>query len=107
MKESAMSEMIAIPRHRPAGNERGRGHPRFIRALLGLTIGVLGFAVAASGFDLVRTVVAEQAATLEPVVNHPAPELPPEWRWQPKGVEYEHMYRKKTSPRFDWIRVSR
>ncbi len=99
-----MSELIAIPQQRPVANERGRGHPRFFRALLGLTIGVLGFAVAASGFDLVRTVVAEEIAASEAVADHPAPELPPEWRWQPQGVEYEHMYRHQTSPRLDWIR---
>lgn len=32
-------------------------------------------------------------------------ELPPEWQWQPKGVEYEHMYGGSASrPKLDWIR---
>ena len=99
-----MSEMIAIPQYRSAGNEWGREHPRFFRACLGLTIGVLGFAIVMSAFDVVRSAQADQTATVEPAADLLAPDLPREWRWQPKGVEFEHMYRHKTSPRLDWIR---
>jgi hypothetical protein len=103
MKESAMSEMIATPRHRPVGNER-REHPPFFRPLL-LTIGVLGFAIVASAVGLARA--ARLGAVAESVGEFPTRELPPEWRWAPKSVDYEHMYRQKTSPRYDWIRLSR
>lgn len=36
-------------------------------------------------------------------------ELPPEWQWSPKGVEYEHMYMERSGGRgqLDWIRDTR
>jgi hypothetical protein len=98
-----MSSILSLPQPRSAGNARRR-HPALFRALLGVTLGVLGFAIAATFFDVVQTAVAERAAMIEPVAEFPVRELPAEWRWQPKGVEYEHMYRDKTSPRLDWIR---
>ena len=99
-----MSESIAISYHRPAGRERGRAHPLLLSALLGMTIGALGFAIVASTVDVVRAALAEETPTIGPLVEFPARELPPEWQWKPKGVEVEHMYRQHAPERLDWIR---
>jgi hypothetical protein len=98
-----MSEILSLPQPRPAGNA-GSKHRALFRALLGVSLGVLGFAIATTLFDVVQTAVAERGAVVEAVADFPAPDLPREWRWQPTGVEYEHMYRDKTSPQLDWIR---
>jgi hypothetical protein len=99
-----MSESIAIPHHRLAGRERGRAHHLLLGALLGMIIGALGFAIVASTVDVVGAALAEKTATAVSLVEFPARELPPEWRWEPKGVEVEHMYRQHAPARLDWIR---
>jgi hypothetical protein len=99
-----MSEVLSLPQPRSAGNAWVREHRGFLRTFVGAALGILGFAIATTLFDVVQTAVAERTAAAEPVADFPVRELPPEWRWQPKGVEYEHMYRDKTSPRLDWIR---
>jgi hypothetical protein len=38
------------------------------------------------------------------VREYPARELPQEWREWKMGVDVDHMYRQKQSPRLDWIR---
>lgn len=99
-----MSEILSQPQPRSAWNASRREHHVLFRALLGVTLGILGFAIATTLFDVARSAVVERTAIVEPVVDFPVRELPPEWRWQPRGVDYEHMYRIKTSPRLDWIR---
>ena len=99
-----MSESITIPHHRPARRDGVRAHYLFVSALLALIIGGLGYAIVASTVDAVRAGISDANAIAEPVVEYPARELPAEWRWEPKGVEFEHMYRQKASPRIDWIR---
>jgi len=102
-----MSESIAIfPQHRPAGRELGRARYLAFGALMGLIIGVFGFAVVASTVDLVQAALSSQtsAAVAEPLIEYPARELPREWRWERKPVAVEHMYRQQASPRLDWIR---
>ncbi len=100
-----MSEaVISHHHHRTARREWGRARNLSLSALLGFLIGVLGLAIAVSTVDVVRAAIVEEAATVEPVVEYPARELPREWQWQPKGLEYEHMYMQRKSPRSDWIR---
>jgi hypothetical protein len=88
---------------------RGRVHHLLLGALLGIVIGALGFAIAVSTVDVVRAALASQTAAdaalaAPPVVEYPARELPPEWRTWKMGVEVDHMYRQKQSPKLDWIR---
>ena len=99
-----MSESIAISYHRPAGRERGRAHPLLLSALLGMIVGAIGFAMAASIVDVARATLAEKTPTAVSVVEFPVRELPPEWQWKPEGVPFEHMYRQHAPARLDWIR---
>jgi hypothetical protein len=99
-----MSESIAIPHQRLARRERGRAHHLLLGGLLGMIIGALGFAIIASTVDVVGAALAEKTPTAVSPVEFPARELPPEWRWKPKGVPVEHMYRQYPSARLDWIR---
>lgn len=99
-----MTESIAIPHRRLARREPGRAHHLLLGALLGVIIGALGFAIVVSTVDVVRVAFVEKAPTATSLVEFPARELPPEWRWQPNGVPVEHMYRQHTPPRLDWIR---
>ena len=91
-----MSHSIAIPDHR-------MDH-RFGSTSLALIIAALGFAIAGAAFDVVRDTIGEHRAITEPLVEYPARELSPEWRWKRKTVELDHMYRQKASPGIDWIR---
>ena len=99
-----MSESIAIPHRRLARRERGRAHHLLLGALLGMIIGALGFAIVVSTVDVVRLALAEETPAAASLVEFPDRELPPEWRWQPKGVPVEHMYRQHAPARLDWIR---
>ncbi len=102
-----MSESIAIQHHhhRTPGREWGRGRTLAFGAFLGFLIAALGLAIAVSTVDLVRAAIVEHAATFTPVVEYPAHELPREWQWKPKPVEYQHMYMQRPSPRVDWNRT--
>ena len=71
--------------------------------------GALGFAIAVSTVDVVQAALASQtaaavASAASPVREYPVPELPREWREWKIGVDVDHMYRQKQSPRLDWIR---
>ena len=99
-----MAETIALSHLRPTGTERGRGLQLFYGILLGLIIGALGFAIAASTFDVVRAALPLETAAVEPAAEYPARELSREWRWKPKGIDVDYMYRQQASPRSDWIR---
>jgi hypothetical protein len=104
-----MSESIAIHHHRLAGHGRGRRHPLLLGVFFALVIGALGFAIAVSTVGVVRAALASQAAAdaasaALPVVEYPARELPKEWSTWEMGVEVDHMYRQKQSPKLDWIR---
>jgi len=99
-----MSQSIAIPHHRQPGRERGRAHHLLLSTLLGTIIAVLGFALVGSAVDVVSGVLAQVTPTAEPLVEFPARELSAEWKWEPKGVEVDHMYRQYAPPRLDWIR---
>jgi hypothetical protein len=67
--------------------------PRLLIAIVGAAL--LGAALASSAphvIEAYETATAQAppaAASLQPA------ELPREWRWEPKTVEYEHMYRQK------------
>lgn len=102
-----MSHSIAIPHHRHDGQRLARARYLLLSAFLGLVIGALGFAVVASTVDAVRAALLERSAAAERVVSYPPRELPREWRWAPKAVEFEHMYRQQAAPRIDWIREER
>ncbi len=99
-----MSQAITIPFHHTAGRERGRGHYLFLRAVVVVIAGALGLAIAMSTLDLGRAALAEETATAAPLAAFPDRELPPEWRWERKPVEFDHMYRQVAPPRLDWIR---
>lgn len=99
-----MREAFAV-RH---GRERewSRPYPLLLGMVLGLTLGALGFAILASATDLLPSVQADATASEGGAVEFPARELSREWRWSPKGLEVEHMYRRHETPRLDWIRES-
>jgi hypothetical protein len=99
-----MSQSIAIHHHRLSGREWGRRHQLLLGALLGLVIGALGVAIVATTADVVRAALANETAASDAVAAYPVRELPREWRWERKAVEFDHMYRQKQSPRVDWIR---
>jgi len=101
-----MSESIAtFPQPRSAAPALGRAWALALGVLIGLIAGVLGFALVESTVGAVRVALSvETPAVAEATVEYPARELPREWRWERKPVEYEHMYRKQESPRLDWIR---
>jgi hypothetical protein len=65
------------------------------RSRVPLLVALLG---AALGFGISLLVNAWIAgAPAEPTVvarERPGSELPPEWRWSPSSVKYEHMFRK-------------
>jgi hypothetical protein len=99
-----MSHAVALRPGRTNTPERSRHRHAFIAASLGVLVGGLGVAVASLAFDAVQSAFTNVS---EPVVSPsplPARELPAEWRWQPRGVEYEHMYRAERTKRPDWIR---
>ena len=102
-----MSESIAIHHHRPARRERGRRHPLLLGVLLGLVIGTLGFAIVAATVDVAQTAFANEVAATDAAAAFPVRELPREWRTWNIGVDVDHMYRNKQSPRLDWIRQGR
>ncbi len=53
---------------------------------------------ALSGVPTNNTAATEQAESI------PAPEMPREWRWEPKEITFDHMYRHKGLPeRIDWV----
>ena len=99
-----MAETMAISHLRPVARERGRGLHLFYGVLLGLTIGALGVAIAASAFDVVRTALSLETAAAEPLVAYPVRELSEEWRWKPNPIDVGYMYRQHASPRMDFIR---
>lgn len=99
-----MSQSLAIPRFRSAETGRVRHRHLWLGAALGALLGALGFAAAESALGVVRAAFAPETAVAENVREFPSRELPREWRWEPQGVRFEHMYRQKGSPRLDWIR---
>jgi len=101
-----MSEMISTLHPRFSGSTWRHQHPQFLAALLILLLAIVGVAIATLMLDVVRTVPAEPVSTAAAVTDIPARELPPEWRWAPKGVDVEHMYREgaEPRPRKKWIR---
>jgi hypothetical protein len=99
-----MGHAIAIRPGRRHKSERvGHSHA-FIAASLGVLVGGLGVAVASLAFDAVQSRVTSMSEVLAPPSPLPARELSAEWRWHPKAVSYEHMYRAERSRRPDWIR---
>jgi len=101
-----MSEMISTLDPRYSRGTWRHQHPQFLGALLPLILAIVGVAIATLMLEVVRTVPAEQTATAGAVPEFSARELPPEWRWAPKSVEVEHMYREGAEPRptRKWIR---
>ncbi len=87
-----------------AEDARGRGFHLFYGVLLGLILGALGFAIAASTVDVVRAALPLETAAVEPLAAYPARELSREWRGERKAIDVDYMYRQKASPRLDWIR---
>jgi len=97
-----MSESIVIQPHHPTARLR-RVHPLLAGALLGFVIGALGLAIAVSTVDVVRAALVSDSVE-DQAQPYPNPELPREWREWKQGVDVEHMYRQKQTPRLDWIR---
>ena len=91
-----MREIIEASHHRP--------DRRVIPFLLSLTALVLGSIVTLWAFDATGSATAGRSDAVEAVNDWPARELPPEWQWQPRGVDVEHMYRNPKPQRLDWIR---
>jgi hypothetical protein len=102
-----MGHAIALRPGRRHKSERvGHSHA-FIAASLGVLVGGLGVSVASLAFDAVQsrvTIVSEALARPSPPSPLPARELSAEWRWQPKAVAYEDIFRAERSRRPDWIR---
>ena len=105
-----MSHSIAIPEYQLVEHDRARemGRARYLilSAVVGMIIGAIGFAVTVSTVDVVRTALAAQPPTVEPLVSYPAHEIPPEWQWNPKPGNYDAMYQGIKPRRPDWIRNS-
>lgn len=95
-----MSDSLSIHGHPQVERKYGQ-RPRWAAAilLLGLVFGVF-----VSGTGGVRFALPAKAATAEPSDEHPARELPREWRWERKSVEFDHMYRNEAPQRLGWIR---
>jgi hypothetical protein len=107
-EEHVMSHSIAIRQPRPPERVRGSRSPLFLGGLLGAVIGALGLAIAVSTIDVVRATLLNDAAAAPSaeisVHEYPARELPREWREWKIGADVDHMYRKKSAQRLDWIR---
>ena len=101
-----MSHSIAIPHHRPVEHERGRRHGLLVGAMLGLIVAALAFAIVESTVRLVTSAPPAEAIIVESLAEPPRRELAREWLWEPKIIEFEHMYHQKKSRRPDWIRRS-
>jgi len=101
-----MSE-IAIYHHPAIRRTHEAGRRAVLAAAIAIIVGGLGFAIAVSTIDVARAWYATATVPREPVASHPVHELPREWQWSPKSVEYEHMYYRKGSPGLDWIREGR
>jgi hypothetical protein len=71
---------------------------------MGSIIGVVGFGLGTSSFDVVRDASAAQSPTVEPVVSYPTRELSGDWKWNPKPGNYDAMYRGVQPQRLGWIR---
>lgn len=74
--------------------------------------GVLALAAAAALALGALLLLAESPSAAEASVRElpafPEAELPPEWRWERKAVDFDHMYRPPGGPeRMDWIRTGR
>lgn len=102
-----MSESIVIHANPPARPARRRLPPLLLGGFLGMVIGALGLAIVVSTVDVVRAALAGPAvAAVSPLEEAASHELPREWREWKIGVDVDHMYRQKDSPRLDWIRES-
>jgi hypothetical protein len=101
-----MSE-IAIYHHPAILRTHGAGRRAVLATVVAIIVGTLGVPIAVSTIDVARAWYATATVTGKPVASHPIYELPREWQWSPKSVEYEHMYYRKGSPRLDWIREGR
>ena len=71
--------------------------PRIDLRLLAVAVAAALLAVAFStGARHVVGAYRSAPAGIRPAVQPPAAvELPREWRWERKAIEFEHMYRKK------------
>jgi hypothetical protein len=99
-----MSESIAIHSDGHAGHET-RGHSRLlVGGMVGLIVGVLGFAIVESSIGIVRSMLPTQEATEDFLANLPGREFPREWRMDRKAVNFDHIYGQKEGPGLDWIR---
>jgi hypothetical protein len=101
-----MSE-ISIYHHLAIRRTQGAGRRAALAAVVTIIVGGLGFLIAVSTIDVARAWYATATVTGKPVASQPVHELPREWQWSPKSVEYKHMYYRKGSPRLDWIREGR
>ena len=99
-----MHHTTTIPRYHHVERERGRHRQLVVGGILGLIIGVLAFAIVESTAGIVGAALSDRTATSEPAVAYPARELEPEWRWERKALDFDHMYRQKQAPQLDWIR---
>jgi hypothetical protein len=98
-----MNHSIAIHGHRPT--EHAHQLRVFAVGILCLVLAVLSFEVMSRSVAGLRAAASEKSAVAEASVTYPARELPREWRYEPQGVRYHHMYRQEPAPqRLDWIR---
>lgn len=99
-----MSHSISIPHPRPTQREHAHRLQLVLGSVLGIVVGAVVFALSQAAIDIVRDATPTQPSVGEPLSEFPRRELPREWRWERKAIQFDHMYRRKESPRLDWIR---
>lgn len=95
-----MKNRRSIDRDPQVGRNSARGSGRVAAVLaLGLVLGTIFGAVG-----IVRYVPAAEPEGVASFDERPARELPREWRWERKPVDFQHMYRNESPQRLGWIR---
>lgn len=64
--------------------------PLAMGLLIGLALGAALSTVASRGLELWERLPAQRVVTLE----WPSERLPSEWRWSPRAVKVDHMFRQ-------------
>ena len=102
-----MAHDTAIHHYGAAIRNGWRTHPALsttISALLGMLIGALLFAIAASTVEVIgQTLIGSPAAA--PKITYTPRALAPDWRSRPEtGTgDHDHMYYRTPNQNLDWI----